>query len=161
MSEKPRTMAQYKKHGKPTRFVKINVGNGKRKEMKVLSIMVDVWMGGARSGMVPYHANKDLADNSVGNIKFATREELGKLTGADGKRMPVVKMTEDGEVVAVYRSARAAAKENHMSYQTVLDRCHGKVKNRMLWMDITMPLKDRLKMSWGSEHEAVEPGGEE
>ena len=25
-------------------------------------------------------------------------------------------------------SARAAAKANHMSYQTVLDRCHGKVK---------------------------------
>ena len=27
------------------------------------------------------------------------------------------------------RSAREAAKANHMSYQTVLDRCNGKVKN--------------------------------
>lgn len=37
-------------------------------------------------------------------------------------------MTPEGEIVAVYPSARAAARENHMSYQTVLDRCNGKVK---------------------------------
>ena len=42
--------------------------------------------------------------------------------------MPVAKVTPAGEIVAVYQSARAAAKANHMSYQAVLDRCNGKVK---------------------------------
>ena len=54
--------------------------------------------------------------------------ELGKRTGASAARIPVAKVTPEGEIVEVYPSARVAARENHMSYQTVLDRCNGKVK---------------------------------
>lgn len=79
--------------------------------------------------MVAYHRNGDLADNCLHNIAFATPKELGTKTGAQSSRRPVAKVDKSGEVVSVYPSARAAARANHMSYQTVLDRCNGKVKN--------------------------------
>lgn len=114
--------------GLPALFVKLTDADGKSIDAKVLSLMVDTWMGGKRPGQVPYHKNGDLKDNWVGNIGFTSRKELGRKTGAASGRVPVAKVTPEGEVVAVYSSARAAAKANHMSYQTVLDRCNGKVK---------------------------------
>lgn len=110
------------------RFVKLTGNDGKAKEVAVLQLMVRVWAGGPRPGLVAYHRNGDLADNCLHNIAFATREELGRKTGAKAARRPVAKVTPGGEIVAYYPSAREAAKANHMSYQTVLDRCNGKVK---------------------------------
>ena len=129
----PRILAQYMRHkGRKSRarFVKLTDSNGRAKEVKVLSLMVDVWLGGGKTGKVPYHKNGDLADHCVNNIGFMTRTELGKKTGAkSSKRKPVAKIDTEGNVVEIYTSARSAAKANHMSYQTVLDRCAGKVKN--------------------------------
>jgi hypothetical protein len=130
-AKEPRMMVQFvRKRGKLShrRYVKLTRPDGKSVDVAVLKIMVDVWMGGERPGMVPYHINGDLADHCVNNIGFKSRRDLGKLTGAAAKRKPVAKVDEQGEVVAVYSSARAAARANHMSYQTVLDRCNGKVK---------------------------------
>ena len=111
------------------RFVKLTDDSGRAAEFTVLSLMVNVWLGGPRPGLVPYHRNGDLADHNVNNIGFATRQKLGQMTGGQSNRLPVRKVTPTGEVVAIYPSARAAGKANHMSYQTVLDRCNGKVKN--------------------------------
>lgn len=63
-------------------FVKLTDADGKGTDAKVLSLMVDTWMGGKRPGLVPYHKNGDLKDNWVGNIGFASRKELGRKTGA-------------------------------------------------------------------------------
>lgn len=88
-------------------FVKLTDADGKGTDAKVLSLMVDTWMGGKRPGLVPYHKNGDLKDNWVGNIGFASRKELGRKTGASAGRKPVVKVDPEGEIVAVYSSARA------------------------------------------------------
>lgn len=130
-AQKPRLLTAYmRKRGRRgrARFVKLTDEHGKAHEVKVLSLMVEVWLGGNRSGMVPYHKNGDLNDNCVNNIGFITRQALGQKSGANGRRKPVAKVTPDGEVIALYPSARKAAAANHMSYQTVLDRCNGKVK---------------------------------
>lgn len=63
-------------------FVKLTDADGKSIDAKVLSLMVDTWMGGKRPGQVPYHKNGDLKDNWVGNIGFTSRKELGRKTGA-------------------------------------------------------------------------------
>lgn len=79
---------------------------------------------------MPYHINRNIWDNRLENIGFIDRVSLGRLTGhMSSKRKAVFKVDRDGREVEVYRSAREAAKANHMSYQTVLDRCNGKVKN--------------------------------
>lgn len=43
--------------------------------------------------------------------------------------IPVVKVDGERNIIKRYRSASDAARENYMSYQTVLDRCRKKVKN--------------------------------
>lgn len=129
--KEPKLMRQYIRHQgtrSRRRVVKLTDETGRAREVGVLGLMVDVWLGGRPPGLVPYHRNGDLSDHNLNNIGFATREELGRRTGASAARMPVAKVTPSGEVVAVYTSARAAARANHMSYQAVLDRCNGKVK---------------------------------
>lgn len=81
-------------------FVKLTDEKGVGRERTVLGLMVETWMGGKRPGKVPYHKNGDLTDNWVGNIAFASRRELGRKTGAKATRIPVVKVTPDGEIVA-------------------------------------------------------------
>lgn len=58
------------------------------------------------------------------------QKKLGALTGHKSRRKAVVKFDwRTQEAVDVYRSARQAAKENYMSYQTIIDRCNGKIKS--------------------------------
>lgn len=127
-----RNMTPYKKKSKTFRnrlFVKLTIG-GKSKEVAVLKIMAETWYDNRNENLVPYHKNGIVTDNHADNIGFISRRELGRMTGhMANKRKCVVKVSEDGEEVEFYRSARAAAKANNMSYQTVLDRCHNRVKN--------------------------------
>lgn len=135
MAKTPRELKSYRRkprglnrHQSNRRYVKLTRPDGTSAEVPVLKIMVEVWFGGPRKGMIPYHKNGDLDDNCVRNIGWTTPKKLGEMTGAKSRRIPVAKVNSDGEVVAFYSSAREAARKNHMSYQTVLDRCNGKVK---------------------------------
>ncbi len=110
-------------------FVKLTDQNGRAREVPLVNIVVDVWKGGRPPGMVAYHINGDTTDNRAANIGFITPRELGEMTGHKSRRRPVAKIFESGEVAEVYRSAREAAAQNHMSYQTVMDRCNNKIKN--------------------------------
>lgn len=131
-AKQPHLLTQYlhKRGGRGNSvYVKLTTPDGsKSKEVRVISIMRDVWMGGPRPGLVVYHKNGDLSDNCLHNLGFISHQKLGQKTGAQSKRRPVVKINTTGEIVEVYPSARSAAKANHMSYQTVLDRCNGVVK---------------------------------
>lgn len=127
-----RDMTPYRKKSSNFRnrlFVKLTV-NGKSKDVAILKIMAETWYRNKDKSLVPYHKNGILSDNHMKNIGFISKKELGKITGyMAGSRRCVLKVNKDGNEVEVYRSAREAAKQNNMSYQTVLDRCHGKVKN--------------------------------
>lgn len=128
----PKQLNPYvRKQGRISRaeFVKLTDSQGRGRDVKVLQLMANVWLGGCPDGMVPYHKNGYLDDHRAANIGFTTRQKLGQMAGGAGGRRPVRKVTPDGEVVEFYPSARTAAKANHMSYQTVMDRCNRKVKN--------------------------------
>ena len=133
-SKEPRLLTKYirkARYGrKPKRqYVKLTDSRGKPKDAAVIRLMVITWLGGYPPGKVAYHKNGDTRDDSLNNIGFISSRELGRKTGGESKRIPVAKVDEAGEVVAVYTSARQAAKANHLSYQSVLDRCHGKIRN--------------------------------
>ena len=56
-----------------------------------------------------------------------------------------------GLIVDVYSSARKAARENYMSYQTIMDRCNGKCKSAFApdgyayaWEDSEVSMKHAL-----------------
>lgn len=131
----PRILTSFvrKPRGKANRrsareYVKLTDRNGTSKDVPVLQLMVQVWLGGCPPGKIPYHKNGDTTDHCVNNIGFLSPKELGSRTGAKARRIPVAKVDCTGEIVAYYPSARAAARANHMSYQAVLDRCNGKIK---------------------------------
>lgn len=102
--------------------------NGKSKEIIVMQIVAKAFLGPCPEGCVPYHKNGCQSDNYVNNIAYIDRRELGKMTGARSRRKPVAKIDQNGEIVEVYSSAREAARNNYMSYQTIMDRCNGKIK---------------------------------
>lgn len=102
--------------------------DGKSKEEVLMRLVALTFLGPPPKGYVPYHKNGCQSDNYLNNITYISKRELGRLTGASSRRHPVAKLDSDGEIVEVYSSAREAARRNYMSYQTVMDRCNGKVK---------------------------------
>ncbi len=77
-----------------------------------------------------YHKNGLEFDNHYKNLKIVTLKELGKLTGYISKSQRVVQI-EKQEIIKEWPSARKAAKELFVSYQTVMDYCNGKVQKPM------------------------------
>ena len=102
--------------------------NGKQKEVIVMQIVARAFLGPCPEGCVPYHKNGCQSDNYVNNIAYIDRRQLGRMTGAMSRRKPVAKIDQNGEIVDVYSSAREAARKNYMGYQSVIDRCNGKIK---------------------------------
>ena len=103
---------------------------GHRKEYRVHVLMAETFLPPKpHPQMVLYHKNEIKKDNVIGNIDWISRSKLGKKTGGNSRRKPVTKKDKDGEIVACYPSARDAARNNFMSYQTVMDRCNGKCKS--------------------------------
>lgn len=109
--------------------IRLMDGNGKRKEERLHKLVARTFLPPTKPGQVLYHKNRNRRDNAATNLAYIDRRNLGQMTGAKSRRRPVAKIDDRGEVVAVYTSAREAARQNFMSYQTVMDRCNGKVKS--------------------------------
>ena len=116
------TYYRHKRHG-----MKWLVKVGKT-DMPVHRLVYQVWKGDIPDNMRVYHKNGILCDNRADNLALIDMHTLGKISGGRTNRCKqVVKISESGEEVEIYKSAREAARQNFMSYQTVLDRCHKKV----------------------------------
>lgn len=132
--KEPRLLVQYVRRPRANRrqsrrrYVKLTDPQGRAKEVAVMRLMVEVWLGGYPPGMVAYHKNGDHTDLRDVNIGFVSPRKLGKVNGAKSRRRPVAKIDRTGEAVEFFPSARKAAKAGHMSYQAVTDRCNGRVK---------------------------------
>ena len=116
-------------------IIRLSDGQGNRREHKVSKLVAAAFKSQPKPGMVLYHVNGMKRDNYVGNLEWIDRRTRGKKTGAASRKRAVVKVDTDGEIQAYYSSARAAGRENHMSYQTVLDYCNGKVNRQTVAPD--------------------------
>ena len=148
-----RAMHPYHKKmsGSQRLVVKLTV-DGKPKEEILIQLVARTFLGPAPKGCVPYHKNGCQSDNYVNNIAYISKKELGKKTGAQSRRQPVAKISSDGEIVETYTSAREAARQNYMSYQTVIDRCNGKCKSAFApdgfayaWDDSEVSMKHAIR----------------
>lgn len=152
-SGKTRAMTPYHKktNGSQRLIVKLTY-NDKSKEVTLLQIMARTFLGPAPKGCVPYHKNGCQSDNYIQNIAYISRKELGKKTGAKSRKRSVVKIDLLGEIVDIYSSAREAARENYMSYQTIIDRCNRKCKSAFApdgyayaWEDSEVSMKHAIR----------------
>ncbi len=137
---KPKTMSQYERHerkGSRRLYVKLTHDNcgGKGRNVQVAQCIYSAFMGEIPDGNIIIHKNGLFTDNSIPNLEAITKRECGKRTGASSSRKPVVLLGADGEAIEFYSSAREAARQNYMSYQTVIDRCNGNVKRSFCGID--------------------------
>lgn len=102
--------------------------NGKAKIVTLLSVIVRTWLPPAPDGMTYHHANGNMYDNRISNIRLIDRSVLGRKTGGKSRSHCVEKVDPDGNVVELYSSARAAAKAENMSHESIRQRCNGKIK---------------------------------
>ena len=100
--------------------------DGKKKVFAVHHLVAKAWLPPKKKEECIYHINGIHTDNWAINLAYALPKDLGKLTAQKAGGRIVAKLDETGETVAVYTSARKAAKAGFMSYQTVIDRCNGK-----------------------------------
>lgn len=77
-----------------------------------------------------YHKNHYEFDNRSENLEILSLSELGKRTGFISRSQRVVEIKND-EIFRDWNSARKAAKDLYISYQTVMDYCNKKVKKPM------------------------------
>lgn len=87
------------------------------------------FLGPIPEGYMPHHKNGMKSDNNLENIEYISRKENGKRYGSKGKRKPVAKIDQDGNIVEFYTSAREAARKNGLVCSTIIERCNGKRKS--------------------------------
>ncbi|MDC7288503.1 hypothetical protein NXH76_11875 [Blautia schinkii] len=124
------------RHGSRKLFVKM-----KSREVNLAQIIALTFIGKRPPDRVVYHKNGDFRDNMVNNLAYMEKRDVGRITGARSGKRAVVKIDSNGEIIDVYYSAREAGRRNNMSYQTVLDRCNGKVKK-------SIPAPDGYEYAW-------------
>lgn len=132
VNAKPKLMTPYEKKSarKGSRYLVVKLTkDGKSKEIKVSKIVYETFVGPVPKGYSLVHKDASFTCNALNNLIILTKEELGERTGYQSKQKPVLKCTKDLVPIDVYRSAREAARKNFMSYQTIIDRCNGKVKS--------------------------------
>ena len=92
-----------------------------------------VWMafkGPIPDGHLVVRKTKIRTMNGMQNLKLRSKTQHGKKTGALAASKAVILMDEDGQLLDSWPSARKAAKDLFVSYQTVMDICNGKIKRK-------------------------------
>ena len=140
-----RTISKYMKRDKLV--CKIN-----KKEYTASRLIYSAFHGPIKEGYSVVHKNGAKSDLYISNLELLSKTQLGNRYGGDSRRMTVVKIDSNGEVVEFYKSARECARQNYMSYQTVIDRCNGLVKSAFApdgyayaWEDKEKSMRDAIR----------------
>ena len=96
-------------HGSKRYYVKLtDPETRKAKDEPVHQIVLKTFVGPCPEGCIPIHKNGIPEDNFLTNLCYMSKAAVGKKVGGKSKRKPVAKID--------------------MSYQTIIDRCNGKVQ---------------------------------
>lgn len=85
-----------------------------------------VWrafVGEIPDGMVIIHRDGCKYNNALDNLQLISRSKMVPPTNLS--RKPVIKMSANGEILAIYPSAKEAAADNYMSKASIRTRCKG------------------------------------
>lgn len=111
---------------KKGKWVKIN-----NKTMKVSRLVAECWFS-LNDDQCVIHKDRNKGNDDIYNFIITDKKRCGKLSGHLAKRSTPVALFKDGKRVQVYRSARNAALQLGVSYQTVIDYAKGKIKKPKL-----------------------------
>lgn len=116
--------------------------DGKRYDKLLMQCMVRAWLPALPDGMTYHHKNGDTLDNRLENLTPISRAALGRRSGLQSRSMSVEKIDRDGNVVALYRSVREAARDNYVSESYVRHRCYRQVKKQYSMIDYTFRFEE-------------------
>lgn len=105
--------------------VRLRDQDGRRRHASVIGLVAGAWLQ-VPPGKYPYHLNGMLRENALWNIGLATRKQLGMRFGPMAKARGVYKIDTAGAIVACYRSANEAGRQNGLSGHVVRAHCNGK-----------------------------------
>lgn len=109
----PHELRQYRQ-GQNRTTVSMRRADGVCIYVAVVNLMVNAFMGGRQDGYNVIHKNMNKHDNRLCNLEFATKSETARFS-MSSRCKTVLKMLPDKTVVAVYPSAKQAARENFIS----------------------------------------------
>lgn len=112
--------------------VKLTDEQSNTKELMFQRVIWETFKGPIPPGYLVTRKTPLLNKNNLHNLRLRTKEQSGKRTGPKSRSMPVVLVDDDGGIIDSWPSARKAAKDLFVSYQTVMDVCNGKVKKPVI-----------------------------
>lgn len=109
-------------------FLKINI-NGKLKEIAVHKLVAKHFIENKYGLPCIYHKNENITDNFAGNLKWITRQDLGKLTAHKSSGIAVLKIDKDsGKILEEYENMAEAGRINYLHRETIRMCVRGKLK---------------------------------
>lgn len=98
------------------------------KEFLFNRVIWETFKGPIPDGYLVVRRTPILEENSLHNLRLRTKEQHGVKTGPTSRSQAVVLLDDQNEVIDSWSSARKAAKDLFVSYQTVMDICNKKIK---------------------------------
>lgn len=126
-------------------YVKLSK-DGESKEITIMKLVAEHFIGECPVGQVPYHINGIQSDNHYRNIAYINRSRLGKLTGTSSNSKRVVKIAKSGDLLNFYPSARACAREENINRQVITDYCNG---------DRKLPFNKDFDFAWEDNQHSI------
>jgi len=102
------------------------------KEFIVSRLIYETWIGSIPKGAIVIRRNGILVDSHVDNLELSTYQKRSVVTGGTSRNKPVELLDDDGVVIDSWSSARKAAKDLFVSYQTVMDICNRKTRKKLV-----------------------------
>lgn len=102
------------------------------KEMQYARVIWETFKGPIPPGYLVVRKLSILNENGILNLRLRTKSQHGKRTGPTSRSKAVVLLDAEGLIIDSWSSARKAAKDLFVSYQTVMDVCNGKVKKPII-----------------------------
>lgn len=98
------------------------------KEFLFNRVIWETFKGPIPDGYLVVRRTPILEKNDLHNLRLRTKEQHGVKTGPTSRSQAVVLLDDQNEVIDSWSSARKAAKDLFVSYQTVMDICNKKIK---------------------------------
>lgn len=112
-------------------FVKMHGPEG-MKYVKLAKIVATAFIRNT-DNLYIHHIDGNYKNCRADNLELLEKSNHGTITGYQkSQSKEIQQLDENGNVIKEYRSSRTAAKALYVSYQTILDICHGRIKKEAI-----------------------------
>lgn len=114
--------------GRSRAVVKMRLPDGTQKEVPVVWLMADAFMGGRRPGYAIVHKDGAKLNSCLWNLEFRSMSGAATMS-CKNRRRPVLKIDREGNIVEIYKSLREASEKEYVNKNSVMARCFNRVQN--------------------------------